>query len=315
MSSCHDSDSPVDVDRLVTDHRRQWRSCRFAYPVISRRAQGLSIGVNLNIDKRCNFRCRYCQINRRLRRDPCRVDIPRLQAELTEVLAAVADGSLWDEQRFQATPPALRRINDIAFSGDGEPTCLENFDEAVAAAATVLAAQQTRDVQLVVITNATQLRSPQVRRALPILDANKGQFWCKLDAGSEPFFQKVNRPMPGLTLETICENILAVSLARPVAIQTLFFAFGPNDSRTVGPSAEELDAYIRRLRWLLGCEAQLSMVQLHTIARTPDDTQADALADDTLDTIAEQIRSKIPPIPVNVYYGQPQPTPPPTISP
>lgn len=37
---------------------------RFVYTVISPRARGLSIGVNMNPDKFCNFDCAYCETNR-----------------------------------------------------------------------------------------------------------------------------------------------------------------------------------------------------------------------------------------------------------
>ena len=34
------------------------------YPVVSRRSKGISIGVNLNPDRVCNFDCIYCQVDR-----------------------------------------------------------------------------------------------------------------------------------------------------------------------------------------------------------------------------------------------------------
>ena len=118
---------------------------------------------------------------------------------------------MWREPQFADTPPALRRINDIAFSGDGEPTCAINFDQAVAVAADAKRAAGRDEVKLVVITNATQLDQPQVQRALPILDAANGEIWAKLDAGSEQYFQRVNRPHPGLTLDGITANIIAIA--------------------------------------------------------------------------------------------------------
>ena len=46
------------------DHRRDLGENRYVYAVVSRRARGLSIGVNLNPDKVCNFDCPYCQVDR-----------------------------------------------------------------------------------------------------------------------------------------------------------------------------------------------------------------------------------------------------------
>ena len=41
------------------DHRRELDANRYVYAVVSRRARGLSIGVNINPDKACNFACPY----------------------------------------------------------------------------------------------------------------------------------------------------------------------------------------------------------------------------------------------------------------
>jgi wyosine [tRNA(Phe)-imidazoG37] synthetase (radical SAM superfamily) len=285
---------------LITDHRRQWRRCRYVYPVISRRARGLSIGVNLNTDKRCNFGCLYCQINRRIHQLGMDIEIPRLGKELSLALAEAVSGGLWNEERFAETPAEFRRINDIAFSGDGEPTCMPAFDRAVDAADEALSgAGLAGTVKIVVITNGTNLISPQVRRALPSLDANGGEFWIKLDAGTEKFFRLVNHPAPKLTLQTICDNILVISVARPVVIQTLFFRI---DGK--GPSQEEIDAYCGRLRWLIGNGGRVKLVQLHTIARRPTSSRASALPDEALDKIGRHVQEQIGDVPVEVFPGR-----------
>ena len=46
-------------------HPRTYHENKFVYPVLSRRSGGISIGVNLNPDKICNFDCIYCQVDRR----------------------------------------------------------------------------------------------------------------------------------------------------------------------------------------------------------------------------------------------------------
>lgn len=286
--------------KVVGDHRRQWRDCKFVYPVVSRRAKGLSIGINLNIDKRCNYACMYCQVNRRIRREIFDVDINILHAELVQALQAFASGEIWNEGSFVHTPQEYRRLNDIAFSGDGEPTYIHNFDQAVIAAVKSLEdAGLKGQAKLVVITNATNLLAPQVRNALSVLDANRGEFWCKLDAGTEHYFRVVNRPMPGITLEKICENILSVAAGRPVVIQTLWFKV---DGQS--PSEAELEAYAGRLRWIIGCGGQIDHVQLHTIARPPAASNAATMPDAELDAIAKKIIALVPGVEFKVYYGQ-----------
>ena len=55
-------DSDASLNPLFTSHPREFEENRYVYAVLSRRAGGVSIGVNLNPDKRCNFRCVYCQV-------------------------------------------------------------------------------------------------------------------------------------------------------------------------------------------------------------------------------------------------------------
>ena len=289
----------IDI-RHVGDHRRQWRDCRYVYPVIARRSKGLSIGVNVNPDKRCNFACAYCQVDRHIRRPPHEVDIPTLRRELLLAVAAAMDGSLWAEPKFASVPPPLRRINDIAFSGDGEPTCLANFDEAVAAAADVRRAAGCEDAKIVVITNATQLSQPQFQRALPILDANNGEIWAKLDAGTDDYFQTVNRPHPRVALDEVVKDIADIAHGRAVVIQSLFLKLSGH-----GPTDAEIAAYGRRLKDILAAGGTIKLVQAHTIARPPMMPTASALSDAELDAIAQRIRADLLPaaVPVEVYYG------------
>ena len=281
---------------IVRDHRRQWRDCLYVYPVIARRSRGLSIGINLNPEKRCTFSCVYCQIDRKTRRDLHGVGIPTLRRELDAVLAEALSGHIWREARFAATPPSLRRVHDIAFSGDGEPTCLANFDQAVEAAAEARRLAKLESLKIIVITNASALDSPQVRRALPILDANNGEIWAKLDAGTEEAFQRVNRPHAPITLARIVENITDVARGRAVVIQSLFFR-----SAGQAPSGEKIEAYCRRLEEILGSGGKIKLVQVYTVARNPAERDVSALTAAELDAIAGTIRRTVKDIPVETY--------------
>src|SRR4051794_16960900 len=122
---------------LHTDHARRFEHNRFVYPVLSRRSGGISIGVNLNPDKICNFDCIYCQVDRRSQSETRFVEIDALLDELRGTLDLVMSGRIYETAKFRDVPPALRRLNDIAFSGDGEPTTYKNFDEIIAACANV----------------------------------------------------------------------------------------------------------------------------------------------------------------------------------
>ncbi len=281
----------------VLDHRRQWRSCRYVYPVVSRRARGLSIGVNVNLDKACNFACLYCQIDRSARRKHHAVDLDVLERELLLALDEALSGRLWDEDRFASTAAALRRVNDIAFSGDGEPTCLDNFDRAVAVAADARRRKNAPDVKIVVITNSTRLDSDPFARALPILAANNGEIWAKLDAGTDAFFQRVNRPHPVIPLDRIVSNIARVAREQPVVIQSLFFRLDGSP-----PPPAEIDAYCDRLNDILAAGGKVRLVQAHTVARAPASPSVTSLDEAELDRIADRIRTRAA-VRVETFYS------------
>src|SRR5512146_2914054 len=116
-------------------HERRWADNLYVYAVVSRRSRGVSVGINLNPGKECNFDCLYCQVDRTIAPRVRRVDLERLSAELDAVLNAAADGSLYEAAPFNALAAANRSVRDLAFSGDGEPTTYPRFGEAVEIAA------------------------------------------------------------------------------------------------------------------------------------------------------------------------------------
>ncbi|MBL8999447.1 MAG: radical SAM protein, partial [Gemmatimonadetes bacterium] len=112
----------------VTDHNRSFIDMTYVYPVVSRRADGVSVGINLNPNNACNWHCAYCQVPDLVRGRAPAIDLARLEAELRGFLADLIHGS-WMERHV---PEGARVIRDIAFSGNGEATTAEVFPEAVA---------------------------------------------------------------------------------------------------------------------------------------------------------------------------------------
>jgi hypothetical protein len=150
-----------------TWHPRQYEQNRFVYPVLSRRSRGISIGVNLNPDKVCNFDCIYCQVDRRSEAETRFVEMDRLLTELDGLLEFVTSCAIWSDPKFADVPAELRRLNDIAFSGDGEPTTFRNLDEIVTRVAEIKRARGLDEVKLVLITNASMFHRPAVERVAP----------------------------------------------------------------------------------------------------------------------------------------------------
>ena len=144
---------------VVQDHSRVFRDLIFVYPVISRRSQGLSIGINLNPDKRCNFDCVYCEVDRRTPGRADRVDVAQLKDELRWLIRFAQEGGLAQQPKFCEVPELTRVVRDIAFSGDGEPTLIPNFSECVQAAIDVRHEFGLDQSKLVLITdwNAAQV--------------------------------------------------------------------------------------------------------------------------------------------------------------
>jgi len=261
------------------DHRRSLDANRYVYAVVSRRARGLSIGVNLNPDKVCNFDCPYCQVDRTTPGGPSRIEVGALRAELEGLLAEVAAGRLWERAPFDTTAAGLRRVADIAFSGDGEPTTPPEFPEAARAA------REARDAcglgfPLRLITNATRFDHPQVRAALAQFD----ELWCKLDAGSEAYFRLVDGTR--FPFSRVLQNLLDVARERPIVIQSMFLAW-----RGEPPAGAEVDAWVGRLTAIREAGGVIDHVQVYTVARRPADPRAACLAADQVEGIAARARA------------------------
>jgi len=280
---------------LHTLHPRRFEANRFVYPVLSRRSGGISIGVNLNPDKVCNFDCIYCQVDRTSQSETRFTDLPQLLHELEDTLGLVTSGELYEAPQFATTPPQLRRLNDIAFSGDGEPTSHRNFDEVVAACAEVKRKLRLHDVKMVLITNASLLHRPHVARGLQTLDANQGEIWAKLEAGTEAYFHLVDRtPIP---FRQILDNITIAAKIRPLVIQALFM-------RVAGepPTSAELEAFCDRLNEIMAAGGKLTMVQVYTVARKPTESYVAPLSDTEVDAIRDLVIARTA-IPAISYYG------------
>jgi len=278
------NDKPMSLPQF-RDHSRNWRKNAYVYPVISRRSAGLSIGVNLNPDTACNFDCVYCQVDRTVAPRVRDVDLAQLRMELGAMIDDAVTGRLFDDAQFANVPRRLRRINDIAFSGDGEPTTCKVFVEAVELAAELKQAANLTGVKIVLITDACYLTRSNVEHGLRIMDENHGEIWAKLDAGTEDYFRRVNRP--NYTLQHVLDNITAAARVRPVVIQSLFMRLDHQP-----PEEAELTAYCDRLTEILEGDGQISYVQVYTVARTPAEAFVMPLTNEEVDHIVDLVRSR-----------------------
>jgi wyosine [tRNA(Phe)-imidazoG37] synthetase (radical SAM superfamily) len=275
-------------------HPRTLDENRYVYAVLSRRSGGVSIGINLNPDKVCNFDCVYCQVDRRLPGNDRRVDLEILEREIKDILLKAKSGALFAQAPFSGVEKEFQKVTDIAFSGDGEPTTCPQFGEAVELAIAAKKEAGLPDLKLLLITNATMFHRAKVKRVLSLLDENQGEIWAKLDAGTEPYYHRVD--VTTIPFERILNNLLEAARRCPIVIQSLFMRLYGSP-----PDAAEIAAYCNRLRNIVSGGGKIKLVQIYTVARAPAQPYVTPLSDKQVDGIAAQVRQI--PLPVATYYS------------
>jgi wyosine [tRNA(Phe)-imidazoG37] synthetase (radical SAM superfamily) len=277
-------------------HSRRFEEFKYVYPVLSRRSHGISLGLNVNPDKACNFDCIYCQVDRTTESAVKKFDLPIAEQELREMLEMVRSGEIAQHAPFNSVPHDLIRLNDIALSGDAEPTTLPNFSETIQ----MIARVKPPEAKIVLITDAGGLDRPDVKRGLEIMDANNGEIWAKLDAGTEDYFKLINRTK--IPFERILRNISEAAKVRPIVIQSLFLKI-----RGVGPSDDEIVAYCHRLRDI----GNIKLVQVYTVARkamtmvdgVPAWQFITALSNGEVDAVTARVKNEAG-VKAESFYGQ-----------
>ena len=273
-------------------HPREYAGFTYAYPVLSRRSGGVSFGVNLNLDKLCNFDCPYCQVDRAAPGRPQKLDVPRIRAEVEALLDAVDEHGVCRLPLFDALPDAQKLLRDVALSGDGEPTLVPEFPAVCAALAELQASRPDADFKLVLITNATLLDRPSVQTGVASLLSRRGEVWAKLDAGTEAWYQRVN--ISRISLDRIESNLIALGKAHPFKIQSFFCEIGG-----AGWGEAEITAWLARLDRIRGSGARILEVQLYTLARRPAESFVHPVTQEFLEGVRRRVEALG--IPARVY--------------
>jgi wyosine [tRNA(Phe)-imidazoG37] synthetase (radical SAM superfamily) len=236
----------------ITDHSRDSAGLRYVYPVVSRRAGGVSIGINLNPNNACNWRCIYCQVPDLTRGTAPPIDLVLLEKELSGFLHELQHGDF-----MQRVPPEARRINDIALSGNGEPTSAQEFAEVVE----VIAKHKPVDLKLVLITNGSLMQRENVQQGLRRMAQLNGEVWFKLDRASEAGMAQVNDTK--MTMDKVRHNLAtAIECCPNTWLQTCWFAIDG-----IAPSKQDEDDYLDLLASLEGEGIKPQGVLLYGLAR------------------------------------------------
>lgn len=251
----------------VVDHSRESAGLHYVYPVISRRAGGVSVGINLNTNNACNWRCIYCQVpDLKLGAAP-EVDLVLLETELRSFLQELLHGDFMRQRVAEDS----RRINDIALSGNGEPTSAREFVQVIELIAKLkqeLALPQ--HIKLVLITNGSLLHRTYVQQGLKKMAQLNGEVWFKFDRASEAGMQVVNNTQSSIA--KVRENLSVAAALCPTWLQTCWFALDG-----VAPGKRDEDEYLDFIAGLLGGKIHIKGVLLYSLARPSQQAEAPRL--------------------------------------
>jgi wyosine [tRNA(Phe)-imidazoG37] synthetase (radical SAM superfamily) len=268
---------------IAFDRPRDFLNNRFVYVVVSPRARGLTLGVNMNPDKRCNFDCVYCEVDRVTPPKESLLDVGAMAAELHRTLSEIQQGRLRELPQYHSLSNELLELRHVALSGDGEPTLSPQFAEAVQAVVHIRALGGFPFFKIVLLTNGTGLDRASVQDSLKRF-TKSDEIWVKLDGGTQEYLDKVCR-VKDVTLGKILSNILHLARQRPVVIQSLFPAINGEE-----PSAEDIQQYAHRLKELKSDGAQISLVQIYSANRPMSHAECGHLPLKTLSHIAQVVR-------------------------
>jgi wyosine [tRNA(Phe)-imidazoG37] synthetase (radical SAM superfamily) len=277
--------APMIVARrrlTTTDHAPDIVGMTYVYAVVSRRAGGVSVGVNLNPNDACNWRCAYCQVEGLVLGAGPPIDLALLSAELRSMLEDIVHGDFL----ARSAPEGARVLKDVAFAGNGEPTTSPDFGAAIDVTGRVLAESGLLgEIPVVLITNGTQVNKPDVAAALGRLAALRGEVWFKLDTATTEGMRRINHA-PGEP-EAHLAKLRAAAPLCPTWIQTCLVAWDGEP-----PSEAEQNAYLGAIRTLVQGGVPLRGVLLYSASRAskqPDAQHVSALSEEWLRAFAARI--------------------------
>ncbi len=278
-------------DYLVPeDHNRDVTGMTYIYPVVSRRAQGVSVGINLNVNNACNWRCIYCQVPNLTRGGPPAIDLAQLKQELNSMMQALLHGDFM--QRYVAETD--RRLMDIAFSGNGEPTTCKQFGEVLDIVAEVMQQYDLiqQDVKVRLITNGSQMDKVEVQAWMKKLAQINGEVWFKIDAGNRAGFARINDIQ--MTPEAHIKRLKTCAALCPTLVQTCMFALDE-----IAPSEADIADYLALIKQV---SSEIKGVHLYSVARPsyqPEAPRLGRLDEAWLNQMAERIGTLAIPVYVN----------------
>lgn len=256
------------ADRADTTHE----DTHYVYVARSRRAGGLSLGIDLTPQGHCSFSCIYCQASHPVLRAPnLTVNVDSLVRELRRRLAT-----------------DKTELKDIVLAGSGEPTAIPNLPEALVAIQHVcneLAPLIPRKI----FTNGRHMHVAEVHEALERWCNGQGQLWFKLDGASEASVGAINRR--SFDVVAHLNGIWNFAKTHEIGLQTMMLrGTGLPDPAAV------LGELINAIATAIALGAKITQWHLLTISRVPADENAARILTDLsereLNELAERARTK-----------------------
>ena len=275
-----------DLYLTVEDHNRDVTGLTYIYPVVSRRAGGVSIGINLNINNACNWRCVYCQVPNLTRGTPPPINLELLEKELRDFLEYIVHGDFM----LRYVAEGDRKIQDVAFAGNGEPTSAKEFPAVLGIVETLLnefnllSPTLAHPIKVRLITNGSLMDKPHVLESMHHLAKINGEVWFKADAGTSEGVAKINDV--NINIAIVIKRIKACAEACPTFVQTCMVAIDG-----MPPTDLEVDAYITLLSEV---KDVIQGVHLYGLARPSMQAEAPRLTrllPEWLEGVATKIRA------------------------
>jgi wyosine [tRNA(Phe)-imidazoG37] synthetase (radical SAM superfamily) len=155
----------------------------------------------------------------------------------------------------------MRRLNDVALSGNGEPTSAPEFSNVVDLIGKVLADfALIGKIKLVLITNGSLANKPQVQAGLRKMAQLNGEVWFKFDRATRTGLQQVNDTET--EPERHFQRLKSVAQLCPTWIQTCMFGLDG-----APPAEAEIDAWLAMLARAKAENLPLQGVLLYGLAR------------------------------------------------
>jgi wyosine [tRNA(Phe)-imidazoG37] synthetase (radical SAM superfamily) len=275
------------------NHDRDSAEMTYVYPVVSRRAAGVSVGVNLNPNSACNWACVYCQVPGLTRGSAPDIDLNQLEAELRAMLTRIVHGDFMQTR----VPEDARRLNDIALSGNGEPTSARLFPQVVELIGRVMADfDLVGRIKLVLITNGSLVDRPRVQTGLEEMATLNGEVWFKFDSATASGMRSINQTR--ISPDKQFDRLVIAARLCPTWLQTCVFALDGT-----APSEIEQTAYLAAVARIRQHGIPVQGVLLYGLARPSMQPQADRLSPlpaEWLNNFAEKIRAAGLPVKVSL---------------